>query len=88
MIYLIIEELSKLGTTNLIITNESNSSDGGLKTTDGVSEYACDGIIRLGMAAVGETLNRTIEVPKMRRTKIDGIKHSFDFDPQAGIVLE
>ena len=86
MVYLIIDELSRLGTTNLIITSEANASTG--LTVDGVSEFACDGIIRLEMAAVGETLNRTLDVSKMRKTKIDGIKHTFDFDQKVGIAIE
>lgn len=83
--YLVIQKLANLGTTNMIITDEKLGGDD--LTVDGVSEYVCDGLVRFVMASVGDTLNRSVEVSKMRQTKVDAVKHNFDFD-KGGIALE
>ena len=83
-VYLVINELSKLNTTNLIITDATQSGD--QMTVDGVSEYVCDGVIALKSLAVGETLSRTIEISKMRNTNIDGGIKSYEIGNQ-GIIL-
>lgn len=62
--YLVINKLSMLGTTNLVITD---SSEGERKTIDGISEFVCDGVLRLH-AVEGEDLN-TLNISKMRLTK-------------------
>ena len=80
--YLIIHELGKLDTTNILITFEKKG--GG--TMDEVSEFAADGVVSMNLLAVGETLSRTIEVTKMRTTKIDGGIKSYDIDKE-GIKL-
>ncbi|MDE1767974.1 MAG: hypothetical protein KGH62_01270, partial [Candidatus Micrarchaeota archaeon] len=81
--YLVINELAKSNTTNIIITGESAAE----KTSiDGVSEYVCDGMINLKSLTIGETLSRTLEVKKMRCTKIDGGIKSYEFGP-GGIKL-
>ena len=83
--YLTINKLSNLGTTNLILTDQA--SEGSDLTVDGVSEYVSDGLIRSTLASVGQTTNRTIQVLKMRNTKINAIKHNFDFG-KTGIEIE
>ncbi len=82
--YLLINELSKLGTTNLVIT--AGVEGEGQITVDGVSEYACDGLIILKSLAIGDSVNRTIEIKKMRLTKIDGGIKSYDITSK-GISL-
>ncbi len=42
--YLVIDKLAELGTTNLVITDENRG--GNQLTVDGVSEYACDGVVQ------------------------------------------
>lgn len=56
-------------------------------TYDNVSEFKTDGLIIMNSAAIGRTLNRTIQVKKLRKTKIDGVPHTFDF-AQDGISLK
>lgn len=84
-LYLAMRELSMFGTTNMLInSSSSNNIDASI---DGVSEFASDGLIKLMMSSVGDTVNRTIEVTKMRKTKIDATKHNFEFNAN-GIILE
>jgi KaiC/GvpD/RAD55 family RecA-like ATPase len=82
--YLLINELSKLSTTNLVITA---ADQGGQRlTVDGVSEFVCDGAVVMKSLAVGDSLSRTIEIKKMRNTKIDGGIKSYDISG-SGLVL-
>lgn len=64
--YLVINELSKLGTTNIIITDEK--MEGEHFTVDGVSEYVCDGVIVTYNQLIGARRERTLAVLKMRNT--------------------
>ncbi len=82
--YLLLDELSKLGTTNIVITA---SSEDGMMTKDGVSEFATDGVIVLELSDTGGEILRTVRVTKMRDSKIDPKLKTFDFG-EKGIVLE
>lgn len=66
--YLVINEMLKLGTTNLIVTDERQGGEH--LSVDGVSEYACDGLVRLGTIDTGGRTARTLRVLKMRNSKI------------------
>ncbi|MEW6748099.1 MAG: ATPase domain-containing protein [Candidatus Micrarchaeota archaeon] len=46
---------------------------------DTLSEFACDGIIHLKSTAIGDDVQRTLEVVKMRNTKVKGGIHAFEF---------
>ena len=83
--YLALNQLSKLGTTNLVITDEL--TPGSIATVDGVSEYVCDGLIVLKSLTIGDTLSRTLEVKKMRCTKIDGGIKSYDINSKGLAIL-
>lgn len=82
--YLVVNKLANLGTTNVIITDATQGSE--QITVDGVSEYLCDGLVILKALAIGDTLNRTLEVKKMRNTKIDGGIKTYEIGTQ-GITL-
>lgn len=85
LIYLALEMLRKQQTTNLVVSY-SNMGPEGQITSDGVSEFACDGLIVLKSASVGDTLNRTIEIVKMRATKISGGIKSYEIG-QGGLNI-
>ena len=85
IVYLTLRELAKIGTTNLIITSQLQKSES--TTVDGVSEFVADGLIGIERGSIGDVVNRTIEVFKMRKTKINSIKHNFDFE-KSGISIE
>jgi circadian clock protein KaiC len=82
--YLALNKLSEFGTTNMIITD--TISDTNTLTVDGVSEYVCDGLVVLKSLAIGETLSRTLEIKKMRCSKMDGGIKSYKID-SGGISL-
>lgn len=85
MAYLIVEKLAELGTTNLIITYGSKNSDN--LTLDGISEFACDGIIVLHNELIGNKHMRTMEILKMRATSHSQYLHDFEFGKD-GIVVK
>jgi KaiC/GvpD/RAD55 family RecA-like ATPase len=74
MIYLIIEKLGSLGTTNLLITYGSPDK----LTVDGVSEFACDGIIALYNELIGSRRVRTMSILKMRNINHSQYIHDFE----------
>ena len=65
--FLVMNELTKLNTTNLIITDERTSQDG--ITVDGISEYTSDGLIHLQVLETATGVPRMIKIKKMRITK-------------------
>ena len=67
--YLVMNKLSKLGTTNIVITDEQKGSEH--LTVDGVSDYVADGVIELNTLNTGNQTSRIIKVSKLRNSKID-----------------
>ncbi len=67
LISIIIDQLRGLDTTNIIVTFAG--SDSSQISSDGVSEYACDGIIRMDIRHIAKKTVRSITVKKMRNTK-------------------
>ena len=78
LISIVLDQLRKSETTNLIVNYASEHAD--KLTTDGVSEFICDGIILLKSLSIGNELDRTIEVTKMRSTKTDGGIKAYDIN--------
>ena len=83
--YLVMNELLKLETTNLVITDALQGGEH--LTVDGVSEYSADGVIIFELSDTGGEILRTMKVTKMRNTKIDPKMRSFEFS-EKGISLE
>ncbi len=76
VIYLITQELSKLDTTNLLVTYVGQNEE--QITNDGVSEFVVDGVIRLYNQQIGAKYIRTLSVLKMRNTKHSTYIHDFE----------
>lgn len=76
LISITIDQLRHLETTNLIITSSGVTPN--QISSDGISEFICDGIISLKSLTIGEELNRTMEVTKMRTTRTNGGIKSYD----------
>ena len=76
--YLVMNKLSKLGTTNIVITDEQKGSEH--LTVDGVSDYVADGVVALTSLAVGDTISRNVEIKKMRMTNLDGGIKSYEIN--------
>ena len=83
--YLLINELGKLGTTNIVITAAPQAGDH--LTVDGVSEFACDGVIEFFNLLVGANRARTMAVLKMRDTNHSQYIHDFELG-EKGIVVK
>jgi circadian clock protein KaiC len=81
----LINELKNFDATALLTTELSE--DGKELSADGLSEFICDGVIVLKTLSMGDQLNRTVEIKKMRYTQMNGGVHSFDFN-EKGMVVE
>ena len=65
--YLFVDRISDLDATSIFLTD----TDGGnTLTRDGVSEYACDGVIFLQLHDTSKNVMRTLSVKKMRGSNI------------------
>lgn len=73
MIHEITKRMKTMGLTS-ILTSELIHGQHGF-SRDGVSEFVADGLVMLEAECVGEDLQRTIRIVKMRETKIDGGRH-------------
>jgi len=81
---ILIDLVKHMGITTIGLAQKIEGMPG--ETADGVSEFKGDGLIVMNSTALGQTLNRTLQIKKLRKTKIDGIPHQFDFT-QDGITL-
>ncbi len=82
LMYKIIDYFKELDVTTLLISESRDTQ----YSRYGVSEFICDGIVKLEAEAMGDKLQRNILIVKMRETKIDGTRHSIDITKK-GIEL-
>ncbi len=82
--YLLINELSKQGTTNLIITAAKQAGD--QLTVDGVSEFACDCVLTFYNELLGSKRMRTISILKMRDTDHSQYIHDLELGKSGCLV--
>ncbi|MCX6665061.1 MAG: AAA family ATPase [Euryarchaeota archaeon] len=80
----LIDIVKQSGATSMLLSQKIEGMPG--DTIDMISEFRADGLVVLGYIDVGNELNRTIQVKKLRKTKIDGLTHTFDFT-ETGIVV-
>jgi KaiC/GvpD/RAD55 family RecA-like ATPase len=73
----LIDFLQSQGITTVVVSQKLDGMPG--DTYDMVSEFKGDGLILLNFKAVGNALKRTVQIKKLRETKIDGIPYNFDF---------
>ncbi len=83
--YLVINELSKIKTTNMIIT--ASSQDDKQITIDGVSEYASDGVVAMYNTLIGAKHAKTLTILKLRETNNSPYIHDVEFG-NAGINIK
>lgn len=84
ILYRLFKEIKKFKITTLLTTELPE--DEKTLSADGVSEFIADGVIVLRALSLGDALNRTIAIRKMRYTPIDGGIKSYDI-VQEGIIL-
>ncbi|MBN1385515.1 hypothetical protein JW968_00890 [Candidatus Woesearchaeota archaeon] len=84
-IYIFVARMSDLGATTLFIADSPQAEN--YLTRDTVSEFACDGLIQVKLMEMGKTVNRTVEIKKMRKTKIVPGLQLLDFSKD-GLVIK
>ncbi|MEA2003539.1 MAG: ATPase domain-containing protein [archaeon] len=85
-VFYLIEELRKIDATIILISDASSEKDSRNYSSNGVSEYLCDGIINLNYLNMGGAQSRTLEIPKMRLTAQEKDFIPYDITDK-GIVL-
>jgi len=83
-IYGFVSELLSCGVT-FLFTAEADLSGAGL-SKDGITEYVSDGVIMLQHLPSAGAASRTLNVKKMRGTKIDDSIHPIEITPNGMIV--
>ena len=83
-LYETIRLLKERGVT-IVLTSEA-LEDGYRYSRHDVEEFVTDGLIKLEMEVVGADLHRSLNLVKMRRTKMKGGRHSIEID-KGGIKL-
>lgn len=76
--------IKTLGITVICIAQKIEGNPG--DTTDNVSEFKGDSLTVLNYVEVGDDITRTVKVKKMRKTKNNGLTHSFEFTNDGIIV--
>ncbi|MFA5856970.1 MAG: ATPase domain-containing protein [Candidatus Pacearchaeota archaeon] len=84
-VYGFIEQLRSLNTTNLLISEASQSDE--YITRDGLSEFVCDGVVLLKLEPLKGEFSRSLKVLKMRATKNNIGIHPVEIEKK-GIILD
>ncbi len=77
-IYKFMGDIKKLPVTALMLSEIPDSKE--VLSSDGVSEFVSDGVVIVKKSSIGEEVNRTIHIEKMRLTKIKSAMREFDID--------
>lgn len=85
-IYLFINQLSDLKATKLFIAD--SGEQGVYLTRDTVSEFVCDGVIQLKQMIIGRTVQRVLEIIKMRNTDVKPGFHSLMFSDHGLEIID
>jgi KaiC/GvpD/RAD55 family RecA-like ATPase len=80
-----INNMKKLEVTIICIAQKIEGKAG--DTTDNVIEFKGDSLTALDFVEIAEQIERTVRVKKMRKTKINGLTHTFEFT-QNGVVVK
>jgi len=76
-IYVFINKINDIGATTLYIAD--SAEQGSYLTRDTVSEFVCDGVLRLKEINMGRTIQRILEIKKMRNTNVQPGFHTLVF---------
>lgn len=85
--YLLVRKIKGLGAT-VVFVSDAPPQGSSYWTRDTVSEFACDGVVKLDALMMGSTPVRMLSVPKMRSTSVDTSPRSYSIADRAGIVVE
>ncbi|MBN2454450.1 AAA family ATPase [Candidatus Woesearchaeota archaeon] len=79
--YIFIRRLAKSGATSLLVSQTTDSS----LSSDGVSEFICDGVINIKYESLGGNYSRYLAIRKMREVNHDEDIHPIEI--KAGIAV-
>ena len=82
----LIDFLQSHGKTTVIISQKIEGMPG--DTYDTVSEFKADSLILMNMELLGKIVNRTLQVKKLRQTRIDALPYDFDFTENGISILK
>jgi KaiC/GvpD/RAD55 family RecA-like ATPase len=87
LVYLFVRKVKDLGAT---VTYVSDAPPQGSQywSRDTVSEFACDGVVKLDALLVGTSPVRMVTVHKMRSTRVDTSPHVYSITDGRGITVE
>jgi len=80
----LISNIKEWGCTSLLISEAPGDEK---LTVDGISEFSCDGVIKLDHVILGDRARRTLTVIKLRQTKHEEIPHNFEITTK-GIAVK
>jgi KaiC/GvpD/RAD55 family RecA-like ATPase len=83
-VYGFIDQLRELDSTNLLISEASQSGE--YITRDTLSEFVCDGVVLITFESMGGQYSRSLIVRKMRATKNDEDVHPVEINKKGMIV--
>lgn len=83
-IYLFVSKIRSMDGTCLFVSDSPENGD--YITRDTVSEFVCDGVIKVGLQEFGKTIARTLEIKKMRATPIKSGLNTLEID-QNGLKI-
>ena len=84
-IYMFVSKIKDIPATVFFIADSPQAEN--YLTRDTVSEFACDAVLQLKTMTMGKTFYRTMEIKKMRNTKIEPGIHLLDFD-KSGVAIK
>jgi len=82
---LLMDTIKREGITSFFTSHEGEEKPDVAK--ENMCKYRADCLIAMESDMLGTNLNRTLQIKKLRQTKIDGLPYSFDFTTE-GITLK
>jgi len=80
----LIDSVKQMGITAVGVAQKVEGMPG--DTLDNVSEFKGDGLVVLDAVEIGDEINRTLRVKKLRKTKINAVTQHFEFT-ERGITV-
>ena len=82
-VYQFISQIREINEVTTLLIAQTNKN---LMSLDGVSEFICDGIIKIEYEAMGGNFSRTLSVRKMRQVKNDEDIHPLEIS-EKGLII-
>lgn len=87
LVYLFVRKIKELGATTLFVS-DAPPMGSAYWSRDTVSEFACDGVVKLDSMMMGSSPVRLITVHKMRSTAVDTSPRTYSIKDGQGMAIE